>query len=74
MQVVDFILLVANFRAIAHLHYVEAVATDGLMCLIGWTFFKTMQREIDNWHARAGFVVGGMVGSLAGMWVTRTWG
>jgi hypothetical protein len=73
IQVVDFVIVVINFRAVTHLHYTVAVITDGIICALGWTFLKKLKEE-DGKEARAGFILGGMVGSLLGMYLTRVWG
>lgn len=74
LQVINFILLVTNIRALAHLQYTMAVLTDGLICFMSWTVFKAMQRDVNSWAAKVGFISGGMVGSLLGMYITRRWG
>jgi hypothetical protein len=73
LQLIDFILICINFRAVAHLQYVPAILTDTLMCAMGWSFFQIMKDDSSR-GARAGFIVGGAVGSLIGMYVTRLWG
>lgn len=73
LQVVDFVLICINFRAVAHLQYVPAVLTDAAMCTLGWTFFQIMKEDSSR-GARAGFILGGMVGSFLGMYATRFWG
>lgn len=73
LQTLAFVLAVVNIRALAHLQYAWAVVTDGLICLLGWMLFKKMQEASSN-IARAGYVIGGMLGSIIGMWVTQQWG
>jgi hypothetical protein len=73
LQTLNFVLLVVNIRAIAHVQYGWAIATDGAICLLGWTLLKKIT-EAKGWHARAGYVCGGMVGSFLGIWITRVWG
>lgn len=73
LQVVDFILICVNFRAVAHLQYIPAILTDAAMCALGWTFFQIM-KEDSSMGARVGFILGGVVGSFLGMYATRVWG
>ena len=73
LQCCNFILLVVNIRAIAHVQYVWAIATDGLICLLGWTLLRKIA-SAEGWASRAGYVCGGMIGSFVGIWITRVWG
>ncbi len=73
LQGMNFILLVVNIRAVAHSQYLWAVLTDGLICAVSWTLLQH-RLACDSMVAKAGFILGGMIGSLVGMWLTRIWG
>jgi hypothetical protein len=73
LQSVNFVIAVANIRALAHLQYGWAVLTDGLICILMWTIIKQIGEARDP-YAKVGYVLGGMVGSLVGMWITNMWG
>ncbi len=73
LQGVNFLLLVCNIRAVAHQQYFWAVVTDGVICAVSWTLLQH-RLACDSVVAKAGFILGGMVGSLAGMYLTRIWG
>jgi len=73
LQTAYFVACVVNIRALAHLQYGWAVLTDGLICLMTWTIVKKIG-EANNLASRIGYVVGGMIGSLLGMWITSIWG
>lgn len=73
LQGISFVVAVVNIRALAHLQYGWAVLTDGLICWLGWTLFQKL-KEANSTPAKVGYIVGGMAGSLVGMWVTRVWG
>jgi hypothetical protein len=73
LQSVNFVIAVANIRALAHLQYGWAVLTDGLICILMWTIIKNIGEAKDP-YAKVGYVIGGMVGSLVGMFLTQMWG
>jgi hypothetical protein len=73
LQSLYFIVAVTNIRALAHLQYGWAVLTDGLFCILTWTIVKNIGEAKDP-YSRIGYVIGGMVGSLIGMWITNMWG
>lgn len=73
LQGFNFLLLVCNIRALAHTQYVWAVTTDGIICAVSWTLLQH-RLKCDSLVAKAGFILGGMAGSLAGIYVTRMWG
>ena len=59
-----------SIRLAAGNHYVGVVLIDGLIAFWGFTMVKLMV-ESDRWLARAGYVLGGMVGSAIGMGLTQ---
>ncbi len=73
LQGMNFLLLVCNIRAVAHQQYAWAVITDGVICAVSWTLLQH-RLACDSMIAKAGFITGGMVGSLLGMWLTKVWG
>lgn len=73
LQATNFLLITVNYRAVAHVQYVWAALTDGIICLLSWTLLKKIS-EASGWSARIGYACGGMGGSLLGMWLTRIWG
>lgn len=73
MQSINFVVITVNYRAVAHQQYAWAIATDGMICLLGWSLLKRLT-EANGWLARGGYICGGMAGSALGMWLTRVWG
>ena len=73
LQALNFVLITVNYRAVAHQQYAWAIVTDGVICLLGWSLLKRVM-DAQGWPARSGYIVGGMVGSAAGMYLTRVWG
>lgn len=73
LQGTNFLLIVVNMRAAAHLQYTMAALTDFLICLLSWTLLKKIT-EAQGWSAKLGYAFGGTCGSLLAMWLTRVWG
>ena len=73
LQALAYFVLVANIRAIAHLNYMAAVITESGYLLIQWTVVRRMVKVEGN-AAMIGYIVGGTIGSLFSMWLTRGWG
>lgn len=73
LQGTQFVIVVVNGRAFNHLQYTITAVTDAMFCLLSWTIWKRM-KDAEGWWAKAGYVLGGTVGSLVGMYITRMWG
>ena len=73
LQALAYFVLVANIRAIAHLNYPFAVVTESSYLLIQWTVIRRMV-AVESTSAMCGYIVGGTIGSLFSMWLTRAWG
>ena len=73
MQAVAYLVLVTNLRAIGALQYTQAVSTEMLYLIIQWTMLKKVVGSTSRWE-QAGYILGGAVGTLASMWLTRSWG
>ena len=69
----QFSILTINFRALAASRYVEAVLTDALLCGLTFSLFKLIQTSDANAPDVIGYMVGGMLGSVTGIWITRRW-
>lgn len=73
LQALAYFILVANIRAIAHLNYPFAVLTESTYLLVQWTVVRRMVK-VEGASAMFGYIVGGTIGSLLSMYLTRTWG
>lgn len=71
LQAVQFLIVTANLRACAQGLYGPAVLTDGLLLLNGVYIAKRIYREASTRAEIAGYVIGGMVGSVSGIWLTK---
>lgn len=68
-----FFLLAFNFRSLAKGNYFWTIASDGVIALNGMAAIKLMNEDprARSWWAIVGSTVGGMVGSAAGIFVTK---
>ena len=72
LQFISYLNLVINFRAIAHDQVGVAIVTDGLAGLIAWTMVKKIGAA-QGGIGIAGVVLGGMVATWVGMFLTESW-
>jgi hypothetical protein len=72
IQFVSYFILVFNIRAVAKLHYTAAIFTEAAHLLILWFVIRRVV-ESDSMGALFGYVVGGTLGTLASMYLSRKW-
>lgn len=74
---VQFLLYAAvcwNWRAVANARYIEIALSDAVFATLTFSMLKKIGEATTAW-ARIGYVVGGILGSLTSVWVTkRLWG
>lgn len=72
VQLVNYCLLVINYRAIAAGHVGVMVGSDGLVALLGFFVIKRIAAEPNGaLLAAAGYSLGGMVGSVLGLVISK---
>lgn len=59
-----------SIRLLARGSYLGVAGTDALIAWCGFTMFKQIGGA-DTWLEKLGYVMGGIAGSMIGMWVTR---
>lgn len=73
VQWTSYVVLTINFRAIAHEQYIAAGVTAMLAAFLSYTIVKRVIK--DESHATlAGMMIGGTLGDLTGIYLTRAWG
>ncbi len=60
----------ASFRYVARGNYLGVASTDAVIALFGFYMIQEVAHT-QTWIACLGYVSGGVLGSLAGMWLTR---
>jgi hypothetical protein len=68
----QYTIVTVNYRAIAQSRYVACVGTDVLIALGNFTMFKLIIGA-TTWLELAGYTLGGCLGGVTGIWLTRRW-
>ena len=70
LMFINYCLNAINFRMIAKGHYVGVGVTDAAIALFGFTLIQHVATA-NTLYAQAGYVTGGVCGSLVGLWLTK---
>ena len=70
IQVVSYGLLCINFRAVAQAHYLWASLSDFAIATLGYFVLKHLATSASTVHQWLGYALGGVVGSLFGIWLS----
>ena len=73
LQGLAYFVLVANIRALAHLNYPAAAVSESVYLVLQWTVLRKIVTSTSP-IAQAGYVIGGVLGSMFSMYLTRAWG
>lgn len=72
VQYASYIVLTVNFRAIADAQYFWAWATAVSAAFLSYTIVRRVTKD-ETWWTVLGMMVGGGLGDLSGIWLTRHW-
>jgi hypothetical protein len=70
IQVTSYSLLCINFRAVAQAHYFWASLSDFAIATLGYFVLKHLATSASTVHQWLGYALGGVVGSLLGIWLS----
>lgn len=70
MMFLNYGLVVVNTRMIARGSYRGTALSDAAIAILGFTLIRHVA-ETDALTAMAGYVMGGVSGSMLGLWLTR---
>jgi hypothetical protein len=70
IQLVNYTLLVVNYRAIAQANYFWSGLTDFTVASFQFFVIKKISKSDDSFHLWLGFSLGGLAGSIVGIWVS----
>lgn len=73
LQFVSYLNLTLNIRAISHEQYAVAALTDAAAGILGWTIIKRIAGYDGSTLGKVGYVAGGALASMVGIWLTRAW-
>lgn len=70
IQVVSYGLLCINYRSVAQAHYLWASLSDFAIATLGYFVIKRLATSDETLHQWLGYALGGVVGSLFGIWLS----
>ena len=70
VQFLNYAILCWNYRAVAQARYGNVFASDLMCAAISFTLIKRVAKT-DSRAALAGYVLGGAVGSVVSVWITK---
>ncbi len=73
IQLVLYILLVINFRAISQGGYTVTVVTDFSVASFQFFVIKKIADSSESAHQWAGYAIGGGLGGAIGIWISQNW-
>lgn len=72
VQYAAYVVATVNFRAIADEQYVWAWGTSVVFAALSYTIVRHVIKD-ETWATVLGMMVGGGLGDLSGIWITRHW-
>ena len=70
IQLVNYSLLVINFRAVAQANYFWSAITDFTIASFSFFVIKKIAKSDDSFHLWLGYALGGLAGSITGIWIS----
>lgn len=71
IQTTSYGLLVINMRAVAQAHYFFSAISDFAIATLGYFVIKRIAHSDNTLHQWLGYALGGVVGSLLGIWISK---
>ena len=71
IQTLSYGLLVINYRAVAQAHYIWSALSDFAIATLGYFVLKHLASSDSTLHQWLGYALGGVVGSLFGIWLSK---
>jgi hypothetical protein len=70
IQLVNYSLLVINYRAVAQANYFWSAITDFTIASFSFFVIKKIAKSDDSFHLWLGYALGGLAGSITGIWIS----
>lgn len=70
IQLINYSLLVINFRAVAQANYFWSGITDFTIASFSFFVIKKIAKSDDSLHLWLGYSLGGLAGSFVGIWIS----
>jgi hypothetical protein len=71
VQIINYCLITINYRAIAHANYVMTGISDFIFASLNFFIIKKIAKSDDTIHQWLGYSLGGVVGALLGIYVSK---
>ena len=71
IQTLSYGLLVINYRAVAQAHYFWSALSDFAIATLSYFVIKRIATSDNTLHQWLGYALGGVVGSLFGIWISK---
>lgn len=70
IQLINYTLIVINYRAVAHANYFWSGITDFAIASFSFFVIKKIAKSDNSMHLWLGYALGGLAGSFVGIWVS----
>ena len=70
IQLINYGLLVVNYRAVAHANYFWSGLSDAIVASFSFFVIKKIAKTEESFHLWFGYALGGFFGSLLGIWIS----
>jgi hypothetical protein len=71
VQIIMYILLIINWRAVSQANYFVSVVSDILIAAMGFFVLKKILSDDGSWMVFAGYVSGSAAGSALGILISK---
>lgn len=67
-----YVLASINTRVCAQGRYVSSMLSDGMIATVQFSLIQRVA-SASTWAERGAYIVGGMLGGVSGIWMTKWW-
>ena len=71
IQLVLYILLVINYRAVTKIDYSGTIITDFIIASFNFFVVRKIAKSDDSVHQWAGYAIGGAIGGALGLYLSK---
>ena len=71
VQIINYCLITINYRAVAHANYFLTGISDFIFASLNFFVIKKIAKSEDTIHQWLGYSLGGVVGALLGIYVSK---
>lgn len=71
IQLILYLLVIVNYRAVTLLDYTSTVTTDFIIASFNFFVVRKIAKSEDSLHQWAGYALGGAIGSLLGLYLSK---